>query len=285
MVTPVGKRVVVSARGDRGDRVRRPRQRPRRRARHRQGRGPGRHRRRHHRDRSRCCATAGWRSTCTCRRRCGGPARTSSASPGVPSWAPGRRRRRPRSRSRCGHESHGTTEGPDATRGDWLMSGLHAAGKQRKKKKKKKKVLRLTVPMVDRLFWRAGFGPTEADRAKWKNKPVMSLVDWFLNTKPALKGPAPTRDGQRLDPTAEDVDLVLEWVDRMIRTTNPFPERHGLLLAPPLRERPGRRPVAADAAQAGRPVPASTRTSARTRTRTSAISSTTSPSTRRCCAT
>ncbi len=105
------------------------------------------------------------------------------------------------------------------------MSGLHAAGMRKKRKKKKRKVLRLTVPMIDRLFWRAGFGPTEADRAKWKNKPVVSLVDWFLNTKPALRGPAPTRDGQRLDPTAEDVDLVLEWVDRMIRSTNPFPER------------------------------------------------------------
>ncbi len=104
------------------------------------------------------------------------------------------------------------------------MSGMHAAGK-RKKRKKKKKVMRLTVPMIDRLFWRAGFGPTEADRTRWKNKPVVSLVDWFLNTKPVLKGAAPTRDGNRLDPTAEDVDLVLEWVDRMIRSTNPFPER------------------------------------------------------------
>ena len=104
------------------------------------------------------------------------------------------------------------------------MSGLHAAGR-RKKKRKKKKVLRLTVPMIDRLFWRAGFGPTEADRTGWRNKPVIQLVDWFLNTKPALKGATPTRDGAKLDPTAEDVDLVLEWVDRMIRTTNPFPER------------------------------------------------------------
>src|SRR5262245_20681423 len=101
------------------------------------------------------------------------------------------------------------------------MSGLHA----KKKKRKKKKVARLSVAMVDRLFWRAGFGPTEADRARVKNKPVTHLVDWFLNTRPALKGAAPTRDGSRLDPTAEDVDLVLEWVDRMIRTTNPFPER------------------------------------------------------------
>ncbi|MDX6376407.1 MAG: hypothetical protein QOE98_710, partial [Gaiellaceae bacterium] len=51
------------------------------------------------------------------------------------------------------------------------MSGLHAAGKRKKKPKKKKKVLRLTVPMIDRLFWRAGFGPSEADRTRWKNKP------------------------------------------------------------------------------------------------------------------
>jgi len=103
------------------------------------------------------------------------------------------------------------------------MNGLHAA--RRKKKKKKKKVQRLSTAMVDRLFWRAGFGPSEADRKRWHNKPVTSLVDWFLHTHPTLKGPAPTRDGNRLDPTTEDVDLVLEWVDRMVRSTNPFPER------------------------------------------------------------
>ena len=54
------------------------------------------------------------------------------------------------------------------------MSGVHAA-RARKKKKKKKKVQRLTVAMVDRMFWRAGFGPTEADRRRWKHKPVTSL--------------------------------------------------------------------------------------------------------------
>ena len=95
--------------------------------------------------------------------------------------------------------------------------------------------------MIDRLFWRAGFGPTEADRERWNNKPVTSLVDWFLKTHPTLKGAPATRDGHRLDPTAEDVDLVLEWVDRMIRSTNPVPGATRLLLPPPLRERPRRR--------------------------------------------
>jgi len=109
------------------------------------------------------------------------------------------------------------------------MSGLQHATRK-KKKKRKKKVQRLTTPMIDRLFWRAGFGPSEADRKRWHNKPVTSLVDWFLKTRPALKGAAPTRDGNRLDPTTEDVDLVLEWVDRMIRSTNPFPERLAFFL-------------------------------------------------------
>ena len=34
-----------------------------------------------------------------------------------------------------------------------------------------------------------------------------------------------TRDGKPLDPTGDDTDLVLSWVDRMVRTTNPFVER------------------------------------------------------------
>ena len=31
----------------------------------------------------------------------------------------------------------------------------------------------LTEPMVDRLFWRAGFGPTAQDRATWTGKPLV----------------------------------------------------------------------------------------------------------------
>ena len=42
--------------------------------------------------------------------------------------------------------------------------------------------LAMTQPMVDRLFWRAGFGPDAADRAKWVGKPVADAVDWLLTT-------------------------------------------------------------------------------------------------------
>jgi uncharacterized protein (DUF1800 family) len=83
----------------------------------------------------------------------------------------------------------------------------------------------LTDQMVERLFWRAGFGPTTADRQRWKGKKVDALAEWFLSTSPTMAGPPPSRDGKPLDPTTEDVDLVLEWVDRMVRTTNPFVER------------------------------------------------------------
>ncbi len=85
--------------------------------------------------------------------------------------------------------------------------------------------MKLTEPMVDRLFWRAGFGPSAADRRRWKGKPVLALVDWFLTAPARLVGPAPTKDGMALDPIKNDDDLVLEWVDRMIRTTNPLVER------------------------------------------------------------
>ena len=41
----------------------------------------------------------------------------------------------------------------------------------------------MTAAMVDRLFWRAGFGPAAADRATvGRQEAVGELVDWFLNT-------------------------------------------------------------------------------------------------------
>src|SRR3954454_15508904 len=40
----------------------------------------------------------------------------------------------------------------------------------------------LTTAMVDRLFWRAGFGPSGADRQTWTGKTVGELVDHFLDT-------------------------------------------------------------------------------------------------------
>ena len=39
----------------------------------------------------------------------------------------------------------------------------------------------MSPAMVDRLFWRAGFGPTDKDRATWTGKPVSEAVAWLLS--------------------------------------------------------------------------------------------------------
>jgi uncharacterized protein (DUF1800 family) len=84
---------------------------------------------------------------------------------------------------------------------------------------------KMTTAMVDRLFWRAGFGPSDADRAKWTGKRVGLAVNWLLTTRPTLVGNPPVNNNVALAPTANDTDLVLEWVDRMVRADNPLPER------------------------------------------------------------
>src|SRR5437016_5422185 len=84
----------------------------------------------------------------------------------------------------------------------------------------------MSQAMVDRLFWRAGFGPSATDRATWTGKTLEDAVDSLLNTpQGALIGPEPANDGKALDPTGDDTDLVLAWVDRMVRTPNPLVER------------------------------------------------------------
>jgi len=87
----------------------------------------------------------------------------------------------------------------------------------------------MSPAMVDRLFWRAGFGPTPEDRAIWSGKPVSDAVNSLLTAPADLVGPAPARDGKALDPTGDDTDLVLSWIDRMVRTRNPLTERLTLL--------------------------------------------------------
>ena len=86
-------------------------------------------------------------------------------------------------------------------------------------------VTSMSPAMVDRLFWRAGFGPTPADRAAWTGKPVSEAVAWLLSTPAGVSGSPGTRDDKALDPTGDDTDLVLAWIDRMVRCTNPFVER------------------------------------------------------------
>jgi uncharacterized protein (DUF1800 family) len=86
--------------------------------------------------------------------------------------------------------------------------------------------LSMTQPMVDRLFWRAGFGPGAQDRANWVGKPVTAAVDSLLSSPgQPLVGTPPTNAGAALDPFGDDTDLVLSWVDQMVRTPNPLVER------------------------------------------------------------
>ncbi|MGD9694141.1 MAG: DUF1800 family protein [Thermoleophilia bacterium] len=85
----------------------------------------------------------------------------------------------------------------------------------------------LTTAMVDRLMWRTGFGPSDADRARLKGKSLHRAVDILLKTaQGAPAGPPPRRaDGSPLRPHESDTDMVLAWCDRMIRTGNPLVER------------------------------------------------------------
>jgi uncharacterized protein (DUF1800 family) len=86
----------------------------------------------------------------------------------------------------------------------------------------------LTAAMVDRLMWRAGFGPTQAHRTTWTGRPVVELVDWLLDTPPTLaptSTPPLTSTNQPIDPLASDDELVMEWLDGMQRVDNPLPER------------------------------------------------------------
>jgi uncharacterized protein (DUF1800 family) len=83
----------------------------------------------------------------------------------------------------------------------------------------------LTPAMVDRLFWRAGFGPTVADRARWTGDTLGAAVDWLLGTPSGYVGSPGSDMSAPLDPTGNDSDLVLSWVDQMVRSINPFVER------------------------------------------------------------
>ena len=85
----------------------------------------------------------------------------------------------------------------------------------------------LTQAMVDRLYWRAGFGPTAAERAQWTGRPIADLVEFFVsapNTLARTVAP-PTYNGNPIDPLDSDDELQMEWLDVMQRSTNPFVER------------------------------------------------------------
>jgi hypothetical protein len=65
----------------------------------------------------------------------------------------------------------------------------------------------LTAAMVDRLFWRAGFGPSQAHRDAWVGRGHAELVDWLLDTPLTLlptTTPPLAGGGTPIDPLASD---------------------------------------------------------------------------------
>jgi uncharacterized protein DUF1800 len=90
----------------------------------------------------------------------------------------------------------------------------------------------MTAAMVDRLFWRAGFGPLQKHRDAWTGRAPEALVDWMLGTPSNLQATStpPLSDAagsqnQPIDPAANDDELLMEWLDIMQRADNPLPER------------------------------------------------------------
>jgi Protein of unknown function (DUF1800) len=85
----------------------------------------------------------------------------------------------------------------------------------------------LSAAMVDRLFWRAGFGPNDAERSQWTGQPIADLVEFFVSASNTL-APAvtpPSYYGNPIDPLDSDDELQMEWLDVMQRSTNPLVER------------------------------------------------------------
>jgi uncharacterized protein (DUF1800 family) len=78
--------------------------------------------------------------------------------------------------------------------------------------------------MIERLWWRAGFGPRPRDLRG--SRTHADLVDEFLHPKgAALEGPEARINGRRLDPLNQYGHDVLWWLDRMVRGRHPLVER------------------------------------------------------------
>jgi uncharacterized protein (DUF1800 family) len=84
-----------------------------------------------------------------------------------------------------------------------------------------------TEKHVRRLFWRAGFGATPEEAARWAKAGKAATLKWILDGErgPELVGPVPSADGKALDPRNEWGHDVLWWLDRMVRTRRPIVEK------------------------------------------------------------
>ncbi|MFN8187588.1 MAG: DUF1800 family protein [Gaiellales bacterium] len=95
-------------------------------------------------------------------------------------------------------------------------------------------------PALERLFWRAGFGPSESDRKRFRTEGLGAAIEHLLDPPRGnvLRGPEPVVDDgeghvRPLQPESDAygyTDIVLWWLDRMVRTRAPLVERMTLNL-------------------------------------------------------
>ena len=93
--------------------------------------------------------------------------------------------------------------------------------------------LPLSTAMVERLFWRAGFGPSAADRATLDGQDGRRARRLAASTRRSSYAadrttPPPAdsrRQRSRSTRSRSDIELELEWIDQMQRAVNPLPDR------------------------------------------------------------
>src|SRR5881392_2117792 len=78
---------------------------------------------------------------------------------------------------------------------------------------------------VRRLFWRAGFGATPAEAARWASAGQDATIRYLLDGPRGLAGAAARIDGKPLDPLNVWSHRALWWLDRMVRTRRPLEEK------------------------------------------------------------
>src|SRR4051812_3505368 len=103
-------------------------------------------------------------------------------------------------------------------------------GKHRRRrhhKRRRKHRMPWTEAHVRRVFWRAGFGATAEEAQHFAGAGRSATIRWLVDGDgPAeLHGPAPSADGEPLDPVNEFGHDVLWWMDRMVRSTRPLEEK------------------------------------------------------------
>jgi uncharacterized protein (DUF1800 family) len=78
--------------------------------------------------------------------------------------------------------------------------------------------------MIERLWWRAGFGPRPRDLRT--SRTHADVLQEFLHPRgAALEGPEARVDGKKIDPINQYGHDVLWWLDRMVRGRHPLAER------------------------------------------------------------